>query len=118
MRNTSHVNVGEQFAPVRVGGDRANAKRRPETLPIHNCRTSKPSVAPRGVVETIDRIERAAPMAKPQQACIIRSNINDVFDSHTAGKLELAGSHSCPFAAWCAPLERMSSHEGERTAAS
>ena len=117
-RNTPHVNVGEQYAPVRVGRDRANTQRWPKTLPINNCRTSKPSIPPRDVVETIDRIKHTAPMAQPQHACIVRSYVDGVSNSHTARKLELARSDGCPFAAWCTPAQRMSADNGERTAAS
>src|SRR5207245_141984 len=89
-----------------------------KTLPINNCRTSKPGIPPRDPVETIDRIEHTAPMAQPQHACIVRSNVDGVSNSHTARKLELARSDGCPFAAWCTPAQRMSADNGERTAAS
>ena len=57
-------------------------------------------------------------MAQPQHACIVRSNVDGVSNSHTARKLELARSDGCPFAAWCTPAQRMSADNGERTAAS
>src|SRR5258708_38959626 len=86
-------------------------------LPIAKRLTSDPSTPPRGVLETIDRIEHTAPMAQPQHACIVRSYVDGVSNSHTARKLELARSDGCPFAAWCTPAQRMSADNGEHTAA-
>src|ERR1700694_2534834 len=57
-------------------------------------------------------------MAQPQHACIVRSYVDGVSNSHTARKFELARSDGCPFAAWCSPAQQMSADNGERTAAS
>ena len=49
---------------------------------------------------------------------IIRSDVDGVANRHTAGKLELAVGDECPFAVGCRPpVQRMSAHNGERTAA-
>jgi len=117
-RNASHMDVSKQYAPVRVGRDRANAQRWPETLAIHDCRARKPGIAPHDVVEAINRTERTAPSAQPQHACIVRSYIDGVSNNHTARKFELARSDGRPFAAWCAPQQRMLPNNGKRTAAS
>jgi hypothetical protein len=46
------------------------------------------------------------------------SYVDGVSSSHTTRKLQLARSDDCPFAAWCAPAQRMSPDNSERTAAS
>jgi len=123
-RNTSHVNVGEQDIPVRVGGDRADAERRPNPLPVHNGRAGKPCISPRDAVETIDRFENArienAASARLQNehAGIVGANVDDVLNRHAARKLKLAGSDGCPFAAWRTSAQRMLTDNGERAAAS
>jgi len=117
-RNASHVNVGEQDAPVRVGRDRANTQRWSNTLSIHDRRTSKPGIPPGDVVETVERVEHTARMAQPQHACIVCSDVDGVSNSHTARKLEVALSDGCPFAARGTPAQRMSADNGERTSAS
>ena len=104
--------------PFELAATERIPKRWPKTLPIHNCRTSKPGIPPRDGVETIDRIEHTAPIAQPQHARIVRSNVYGVSNSHTARKLELARSDGCPFAASCTPAQRKPVDNGERTAAS
>jgi hypothetical protein len=82
----------------------------PRRLPIHDCRTSKPSIPPSDVIEPIDRIEHTALMAQAQHACIVRSYVDGVSNSHTARKLELARSDGCPCAARCTPALAILAH--------
>jgi hypothetical protein len=81
------------------------------------CRTSKPGLKPRDLVETVNRFEEA-PAAQPQHARIIRSNGDGISNSHPARKLELARSDGWPVAAWGTPVQRIAAYNGERSAAS
>jgi hypothetical protein len=112
------MNVGEQYGPVCVGRHRANTQRWPKTLPIHNRRTGKPSIPPRDAGETIHRIEHTDLPVQAQHACIVRSNVDGVSNSHTARELELTRSHRCPFAAWGPPAQRVLADNGEGAAPS
>jgi hypothetical protein len=62
-RTTSDVNISEERAPARVGRKRPNTQRRANTLPIDNGRAGKPGIAPRDVMERIDRLQQVAPTA-------------------------------------------------------
>jgi hypothetical protein len=89
-RNTADVNIGEENAPGGIGRERPNTQRRPNTLPIDNGRAGKPGIAPRDVIESIDRFEEVAPIAQTKHARIIRSHVDNISSSHATRKLEFA----------------------------
>lgn len=116
-RNTSDMNIGEQDVPARIGCERADTQRRPYALPIDDSRAGKPRIAPRDVMESIDRFKFAAPVADLQHARIIRSDVNDIANRHAARELEVACGKRGPLAIRCTPRQRMAAGNRERAAA-
>jgi len=78
-----HVNVANSMLPFEL----AVTERIPSGGPTRchsqllNQQTRHP---PATFVETVNRFEHSAPVAQPQHACIVRSNVDGVSNSHTA----------------------------------
>src|SRR5258708_33321882 len=114
-RDTADVDVSEEHRPVRGGGDRADPKRRSDTLTIDDCRARVPCLAPSDRVEAAELLECSV-RADAQNAGIFGPDVDDVADRHAASEIELRDGDRAPQADGRAPAKRAPVNGGERAA--